>query len=107
MCFCRTGREQVLGRGRHQGELKPCLPDAVLVGDSYAWCKGVEFDHRGDARVPVQKDLIIQSADACKRQWSQVLISSGADVTLTRVEVGGSRDQREGLTARAEEKGGL
>lgn len=38
--------------------------DAVLVGDSYAWCKGMEFDHRRNAGVPVQKDLIVQSGDA-------------------------------------------
>lgn len=50
------------------GEPEPCLPDAVLVGDSYAWCKGMEFDHRRNAGVPVQKDLIVQSGDACKRK---------------------------------------
>lgn len=53
--------------GREDSRVNRSLPDAVLVCDSYAWCEGMEFDHRGNAGVPVQKDLIVQSGDACKR----------------------------------------
>lgn len=91
--------QEVPWRRKTSGEVEPCLPDAVLVSHSYARCKGVEFDHGGDAGVPVQKYLVVQSGDACRRQWE-------GGFHLQRQE-SWSRDQREGLNEHAEERGGL
>lgn len=41
------------------------LPDAVLVGYGDAGRERVELHHGGDARVPVEEDLIVQPGDTC------------------------------------------
>lgn len=47
-----------------RGPRKPS-PDAVFVGHGDAGRERVELHHGGDARVPVEEDLIIQPGNTC------------------------------------------
>lgn len=51
---------------RHFRDPGKLLPDAVFVGYGNAGRERVELHHGGDARVPVEEDLIIQPGNTCR-----------------------------------------